>query len=207
MNAKNKGAICQYSVFLGLGDVLLDYGIQPLILEYLSDKFTNRNEWKYYLGRISAYKGKNKKDESIFETKMVIDFLKSDMKPLSEVKTHWDESLVDMHHRLFLRYFPMMKGGIFDMSLWLKEHGNNAKEYYKSFLKLFIKDGILFENFLINGKELAFTKNIILPALIDIEKETGMRPLIVALEPTDIEGDQFWLSHPHQEGFFDGLSK
>ncbi len=48
-----------------------------------------------------------------------------------------------------------------------------------------------------NKNELLFIKNIFLPAFLKIYRETTYKPLIVALEPTEIEGDRFWLCHPH----------
>lgn len=186
--------------FMNIADTVDDYGIQPLILEYLDDKFTNRNQWKYFLGRLSFYKGHDKNKTAMFECKVIMDFNTHNMQPISSVKTLAGNSLVDFHHDLFLRHFPHMKNvGMFDMSEWLREHGGGAKAYYKTFLSLFLKHGILFENFLIDGNESVFTKEIILPALFEIHKETRVKPLIVALEPTDIESDQFWLSHPYEK--------
>jgi hypothetical protein len=171
---------------------------QPLILEYTSDKFNDRNECKYYLGKLRFHKGINKKGETMFERVNIIKFNESNNKPISSLFTHWGERLVDFHHRLFNASFPQLKGGVYDLSDWLHKVGPSAKQYYKSFFTLFIKDAILFENFLLDGKEDSFTKEIILPALEDIQKECNVKPLIVALEPTDIEGDQFWLSHPYK---------
>ena len=44
---------------------------------------------------------------------------------------------------------------------------------------------------------LLFTKTVFLPAFIAVYKEFGVKPLIVALEPTEIETDIFWMSHPY----------
>jgi hypothetical protein len=182
--------------------------LHPIIFEYTADKFTNRNDWKYSLGRISLHKGTNKKGEQIFECKNVIDFNQCNNKPIHSINTHWNQSLVDFHHEIFTKGYPTLKNNVFDLSSWLHEFGSSAKDYYKPFLTLFLKNGILFENFLLEGKELSFTKEIILPTLIEIAKETGHKPLIVALEPTEIEGDQFWLAHPYQEKeFIEGKMK
>ena len=169
--------------------------LEPLFLEYTQDKFTNRNECKFALAKLLFYKGKNKKNEPIFESKNVIDINDSNCKPMSSIKTMWGQSLVDFHHDLFLSEFPNLKDNIFDFSEWVQEHGKTAKEYYKIFLLLFIKHGILFENFIFKSKELGFTKEVILPVFIDILKETGMKPLIVALEPPEIEDGHFWQAY------------
>lgn len=173
--------------------------LQPLILEYTEDKFTNRNESKYFLGRISLANGVNKRAEDLFEHHNIINFNDSNSRPISLVNTLWGQSLVDFHHELFFEDFPNHRGNVFDLSKWLHEQGGNAKGYYKAFLSLFLKHGILLENFLVGGKELSFTKDVILPAILEIETETGLRPLIVALEPTEIEDSKFWLSHPYKK--------
>jgi hypothetical protein len=176
--------------------------LHPIIFEYTADKFTNRNEWKYSLGRISLHKGMNRKKEQIFECKNVINFNQSNNKPIHSINTHWNQSLVDFHHEIFTKGYPHLKDSIFDLSDWLHKFGTTAKDYYKAFLCLFLKHGILFENFLIYGEELPFTQEVILPMIIKITEETGLKPLIVALEPTEIEGDQFWLAHPYQQKSF-----
>ncbi len=182
--------------FIIAADAFEDF--QPVILEYLDDKFNNRNDWKYSLGRLSFFKGYNKKREQMFECHNIIDFNDSNNKPLSSIKTRWGELLVDFHHRLFTESQHKLRDKAYDLSGWLKikGNGNGPRDYYKLFLSLFICNGILFENFLIKGKEGLFTKEVILPALLSLQQECGVKPMIVALEPTDIEDDRFWLSHP-----------
>jgi hypothetical protein len=184
--------------FLHIVSVLAD--LQPLFLEYTEDKFTNRNECKFSLGKISLYKGMNKKEEPIYEKINIIDINESNCQPISSIKTVWGQSLVDFHHELFLTCFPDYKDNICDFSSWVSQNGKSAKDYYKLFLSLFIKNGILFENFLTENSELSFTKQVVLPAIIEIVEETGVKPLIVALEPTEIEGKHFWQAHPFETG-------
>lgn len=172
--------------------------LQPLILEYTADKFNNRNEMKFVLGKIPFHKGMNKNGEAIIERRNIIDINASNNVPLHEVTTLWGQRLVDFHHEMFETTFPHLKNAFLDLSPWLHELGPTAKDYYKGFLALFLRDGILFENFMIDGSEREFTKHIIVPAMLEIEAECGYRPLIVALEPTHIESDEFWLSHPYE---------
>lgn len=184
----------EVSRFLSAADALTE--LNPLILEYTADKFNNRNEWKFSLAKLRFHHGLNKLGEQIFDTKTVIDINAGNNQPLKDIKTHAGTSLVDTHHKLFADRFPQFTESTYDLSEWLHAIGPQAQDYYKSFFALFLKDGILFENFMVDGKEMEFTKNIILPALIELEQETGLRPLIVPLEPTHIEGDKFWLSYP-----------
>lgn len=175
---------------------------KPIIFEYLDDTFNDINEYKYHLGKLRFHKGLNKRGEPIIERVSIFDFTESNGKPFSSLKTHWGESVIDFHHRLFNTAFPQFSDCVFDLSDWLRQIAPSAKQYYKSFFTLFLRDGILFENFIPAGKEFTFTRDVIVPAILEIEAETGLRPLIVALEPTEIEGDHFWLSHPadvHQQ--------
>jgi hypothetical protein len=176
----------------------LDGQLTPIILEYKDDKFTNLNECKFYLGKICLYKGKNKLGESLFEFEKIIDINDSNCKPISSIKTFWGQSLVDFHHELFFSNFPYLKDNVFDFSTWLHNNGHSAKAYYKLFLSLFLQNNILLENFLLEGRESVFIREVILPSILEITKEAGVKPLIVALEPTDIEGDKFWHAHAYE---------
>jgi hypothetical protein len=172
--------------------------LQPLVLEYLADKFNNRSDGKYFLGKIPFYRGRNGKGESLIEFNTIIDFNASNNKPINSVNTHWGQSLVDFHHELFDQALPDFANARFDLSEWLHAVGPAAHNYYKSFLTLFLKDALLFENFFIDSsqKEFSFNRDIILPAFKEICEESGVRPLIVALEPTHMECDPFWNAHP-----------
>lgn len=172
--------------------------LEPVILEYLDDKFNDRNEGKYFLGKLCFHKGTNKNGEAIWESVRIIDFNASNNKPISSLHTSWGESFVGFHHDLFRQSFPKHTQGMLDLSDWLRSIGG-AREYYKAFLSLFLRGGILFENFYPNGVETQFTRDVVLPSIMEITKETGMKPLIVTLAPTEIEGDQFWQSHPYRE--------
>lgn len=176
--------------------------LEPLFFEYLEDKFTSNNEWKHALGKLFFYAGKGKKGGSKIESFNVIDFNQFNGKKISEVRTLWGQSLVDFHHEFFNARYREADAAFFDASAWFKHHGPSALEYYKSFLALFVRHGILFENFMIDQKEIAFTREIFLPAFIAVSEELGLKPLIVNLEPTEIEGDRFWMCHPVEDKEF-----
>jgi hypothetical protein len=176
--------------------------LEPLILEYCKDTFRNENEWKYSLGKIPFFKGWDSKGGITLENLSVIDFNASNGKRIHSLETLWGQSLVDLHHELFSRVFPKLVNNVFDLSDWLSENGQFAKSYYKPFLKIFIKNGILFENFLLEEPELTFNRNVVLPSFVELMNETGLKPLIVPLEPTETEGSQFWLCHPYEDKAF-----
>jgi len=103
--------------------------------------------------------------------------------------------MTDFHHELFNARFPKFKNSIFDESKWYWKMGK-CKTVLQTLFTFFIKHGILFENFLLDSKELSFSRDVFLPAFLQIEEETGLKPLIVALEPTEIEEDIFWMCYP-----------
>lgn len=179
--------------FISLIDAIDD--LTPVFWEYHHDKFTSNNECKHSLGKMSFHFGRGKKGGSKINRANVIDFNTYNGKKIIDIQTKWGESLIDFHHELFKRAYPNITS-FFDGSEWFLKSGGHAKEYYKVFLLLFVQNGILFENFMLDEKELSFTKEIFLPAFIEVERLTGKKPLIVALAPTEIEGDHFWMCHP-----------
>ncbi len=172
-------------------------GLKPLFLEIHEDKYSLNNPLKYYLGRMALHNGIGKKGGHKIEYRNVIDFNESHTKRISEVKTLWGESLIDFHHRLLAHAYSLDEGCLCNVSELLDPGSRSAKEYYRKLLPLFARHGILFENFMLNGEELAFTRDIFLPAFFEVWEKTGKKPLVVALEPTEIEGDIFWLCHPY----------
>ena len=182
--------------FISLIDVLDGY--KPLIFEYFKDKFTDNNEFKYYLGMLAFFFGRGKKGGERIRFLNTIDFNSSRGKKIEEVQTIWGETLINFHHRLFEKAYMEKNKDIllFDASEWFAKNGSGASNYYKNFLSLFLQNNLLFENFMLDVKEITFTKEIFLPAFIQIFKETGYKPLIVALEPTEVESEVFWMCHP-----------
>jgi hypothetical protein len=185
----------EISRFMGVADIFPDFN--TVILEYLDDRFLDRNENKYFLGKLRFQKGLSKDGQPIYENSVLINFNESNNKPISSLLTKWGERLVDFHHDMFKKRFPIFSNSYYDLSSWLHMYGGSAKDYYKPFLTLLLKDGILFENMLVNQKEEAIVRDVILPAFHEIEQESGFKPLIVPLAPTDMEADDFWHSHPY----------
>lgn len=173
--------------------------LKPVFWEYYADKFTSNNEWKHSLGKLFFYLGRGKKGGAKIECLKIIDFNRFNGQAICDVKTLWGESLIDFHHRFTRERFRDISSSFFDASCWFAENGKSADKYYQTFLELFVKHGILFENFLLDEKELSFTKEVFLPAFIEVWRKTGHKPLIVSLEPTDIEDDKFWMCHPHAD--------
>lgn len=168
--------------------------LTPVSLEYLEDKFVTTNSCKLSWGKMAFYQGRNRNGEAIFYYKIIIDFFKSDGKKFKEIKTLWGESFVDFHHRILGANPSCIK--ILDFSSWYKKRGGNATDYYPYILSLFICHGILFENFLMYGKESKFTHEIVKPSFKKVEEYFGVKPLIVPLVPHDEVSDKYWWCYP-----------
>lgn len=166
--------------------------IDPVFWEYYDDKFTSNNPIKHALGKMRFQSEINKQTNLC---KNIIDFNACDGKKIKDLKTAWGESLIDFHHSLIESEFCNSKF-FFDASDWFHHTGENAKGYYSKYLYLFLRNGILYENFLLEGHELIFVKEVFLPAFIKVWESSGYKPLIVELLPFDSQGNDYWLSYP-----------
>lgn len=176
-----------------------EFGLKPVFSEYHSDKFTSNNAFKHSLGVLHLSDGICKNGEPKLEKITVVDFKRYDGKSFKDVLTFWSEPLIDFHKRLF-KIFGHSKDDLvfYDASDWLKRNGGSAKNYYKKETLLYVCHGILFENFLLTGKEGNFTKEIFLPAFEEVINLTGLKPLIVPIPPMDIEEDPSWIFYDNK---------
>ncbi|HNW71316.1 MAG TPA: hypothetical protein PKZ36_01605 [Candidatus Paceibacterota bacterium] len=178
-----------------------DFGLIPIFSEYLDDKFTSNNSFKHSLGVIHLDKGISKNGESQYRKINVVDFKKYDGNSLKNVLTKWGESLTSFHKRLFDISKCKSPNMIFyDASEWLKRNGGEAKQYYKKEMLLYTCHGILFENFLLSGRDAVFAKEILLPSLEEVYNLTGLKPLIVPIPPMDAEEEVIWNFYDEKVG-------
>jgi hypothetical protein len=184
--------------FISIADGF-DYNL--MLCEYKNDKFTPNNPLKYFLGRLGFHFGYGRNGGHKVIYRNIIDFNSSNGRPLRTIKTLWGQNLTDFHRELLTTRYPKLNGKnlFFDYSDWFQQNGGSAKKYYEKLLALFIYHGILFENFSLEGEEYNFTKEYFLPAFLKVTKKLGYRPLIIALEPTEVENEYFWLCHPSGE--------
>lgn len=173
-----------------------DNGLKTVFFEYRADKFTSNNDFKYSLGQLKIHDNVNKHGDNIEEKFTIIDFNKYNGKPLGDVMTLWSEPLIDFHRKLFdVCGYSQKDLCFFDASEWFRKNGDKATNYYVNFLLLFVRNGILFENFLLEGTEGEFTREIFLPAFEKAFELSGVKPLVVPIPPMDNQDDAHWVSY------------
>ncbi len=155
-------------------------GLLPVIAGLSRDKFVTHNPLKRALARMCFHHGFNRHGQTLVEYMNVLDD-KQQGRPLGEVRTFWGQSLVAFHQELLTH---ALNGDshpvIFDNSPQYARAGCCPTAYYREFLlRLCLADGILFEDFLLDETEIAFTRDVVLPAFEAVTGQFGMRPLIV----------------------------
>lgn len=172
--------------------------LKPLILEYRDDKFvSSENRSKRALGKMPIYQFTGSDGRDMVEYETVCDFNISTGKKFKDVVCNHGEGLIPFHHRLFRALTKLNpKTYCVDASHWFHSAGERAEHYYEELLTLFIRDGIMFENFMPLRSESAFTKSIIAPAFEKLKAKYEMEPLIVRLLPENEDTRQFWDAYP-----------
>jgi len=169
--------------------------LHPVFFEYHDDKFNSQNTFKHSLGQIHMPKSAHKNNE--VEKVTIIDFNKHNGKKLREIKTLWEEPLIDFHKRLFVAHGYNIEDFDFpDVSHYFKGSGKKVVDYYTNIFILFTCFGVLFENFLTSkDDEGDFTRTVVLPTIEKVLNKVGVKPIIVPLEPLDMEAEHFWYHH------------
>jgi len=174
----------------------LELGLKPVVFEYLDDIFITTNFDKASLAKMVFYSGKNKNGGTLTTSKHVIDLSgKNEKLKIMELSTLWGQNFVDFHHDITNKYYKNIE--IYDGSKWYHLMGKSPEEYYKCVFALYIRNGILFENYLLNNKrEKKFIEDVLLPAFEFVYKEFGLKPLIVPLVPREDEDNKCWWCYP-----------
>jgi len=178
--------------FLRFMDLANNIGMKFATIECLDDKYISTNSLKRLLGKMFFYTGTNKNGDNVCVSQKVIDFDNSEGKCIKDIETVVGKKLVDLHHDILCEEFPHIRSTIKDISRWVNANGKTPDVFYPRFLAFFLRNGILFENFLLNKEEKKLTENIIIPAVVMLKKEFGLKPLIVGLLPKETEDDQSW---------------
>lgn len=172
--------------------------LKPLLLEYTKDKFFAGNSDKYHIGKMFFYSGKGHNKGNKIDAIKIIDFSKSEGKPIKNIKTLWGENFVEFHHNILKAQFPETNNQVVDIYDWIHKKGSTPKKYYPHFLGLFMCHGVYFDNFLLEENEVEFNQEIVLPTFNKLYQEFGIKPLIVPIIPFDEERDLHWWCYASQ---------
>lgn len=155
------------------------YDLTPFVIEYYEDKFVSSgNQFKRGLGKLPIHQFTSPGGRDVFEYKTIVDFNQHVGHPIKSVLTVHGESLVTLHHQLFFAAANIKPVVISrDGSHWFKQF-ENSKEYYQHFLKLFIRDNILFETFITTPSEEIFFNEVVKPSYSCVVEQISMKPLI-----------------------------
>jgi hypothetical protein len=156
--------------------------LSPMGLEFTDDRFRASNPEKHRRCRPSfeivpdRFRGLHLMDGSPLEGRK-----------LGELKLKNGTALPQFHRALMRHTFPEFVRHQVDISRWFSE-ARRDKFYYLHYLALFIRDGILFENFLAaDPEELRFAREHVIPSFTRAVELFSVRPLIVPLVPLDKE--------------------
>jgi len=176
-------------------DLVNGTDLLPAIAEFNHDKFVAQNPLKCALARMGFHNGFNRHGQPLVEFVNVMNSSQQG-RPLKDLQTFWGQSLIAFHHELLAH---TLNGGVhpvvFDSSPQYFRAGGTAAAYYRKFLlPLCVANCIVFEDYLLDGKELSFTHDVVLPAFDAVTVEWGIKPLIVRLSPSgeEVSPDWFW---------------
>lgn len=167
--------------------------IKPLLIECPSEKFTPNNPDKYHSCRMFFYDGKGKNGGNRISAFNIVDFNKCMGKKFENINTIWGENLVTFHRKFLSKIAPQRKKDILDISVWFDKKNHS----YDKYLALFICNGILFENFLLEDEELPFTQKKVVPSFNRLIKIFNVNPLIVPVVPVEKSHDIVWSCFPN----------
>lgn len=179
-------------------DLIKQLELDFMCCEFPEDKFVAKNRDKYNLCKMSFFNGLGKGMYEIIDVRKIVDIQSCEGRMFCDIKTLWKEDLVGFHHRALSRVLPEIGNNIFDISAWFKRKGPKSKDFYLSYLALFVCYGVLFENFSTKEgiDEKDFSYEIVLPTINKLIEIFGVKPLIVPAIPTESESSPHWWHYP-----------
>lgn len=176
-------------------DVAESLQLNPLLLEY-DGKFVAKNVEKYYLCRLFCMRHVGKKGGVLYKTHPIVNFNDNEGKYLSQVHTKRGDSLVEFHHELLASAYPGTSHDLVSITDWFNRTRSNGEHYYFDFLSMFIRNGVLFDNYIAEDKEeRVFIRQRLLSSFKAVTSFYGVRPLIVPLLPIETESMTPWFSY------------
>ncbi len=173
-----------------------ELGIEPIVFEYHDDLFTTNNHGKLCLAKMFFYKGldNDKKTKESEIRSIELGGNTNENKRLRDIQTLWGENFVDFHHRILDKHYDIET---IDASDWYKAMGGKAYLYYVPYIALLAVRNVLFEN-LEPGRDDSFFNEIFFPAVEFVEKEFGLKPLIMPIAPPEDMENIYWWSYPEK---------
>lgn len=179
-------------------DIAEDIGLERSLWEYTVGKFVGKNQEKRHLGKLHFFHGRGKKNGKKIDHLNVVNFNTEEGKQMRDVMTLNGQTLVDFHHDLLSKRSPAENLKPIDVSEWFDET-KKLDLYYVYYLSLFIRDHILFENFLPDDEEESkFTVEKFFPSFEKVTEIFGIKPLIVPLLPIEHEKSSTWFSYDEE---------
>lgn len=176
-------------------DVSESLQLNPLLLEY-DGKLVAKNLEKYYLCRLFCMRHVGKKGGVLYGTHSVVNFNDNEGKYLSQVHTKNGESLLKFHHDLLSSVYPGISHNMFSITDWFNRTRSHGEHYYFDFLSMFIRNGVLFDNYIADDKEeQIFVRHRLLSSFKAVTSFYGVKPLIVPLLPLETESMTPWFSY------------
>lgn len=174
-------------------EITKPHDLTLVIGEDIKGIFVANNELKISLAKLPVVSGLSRSGDEIIQNVTIVDFSTNQGKPMNEILTKSGETLPEFHHNLFKSVYPNLPE-IVDESQWIdRNNRNNIREQYKKMLALLCVHGIMFESYMPN--ESKFVLEVVKPAFDAIEKEIGVRPLIVEHISPDLELTRNWNSY------------
>lgn len=172
--------------------------LSPLFWEYYSDKYVSSgNTYKRSLGKLPIYQYTGGDGRDIFTYRRILDFNTCVGKQILDARCLMGNNLIEIHHNLLEKVARVnINDSCVDASAWFKKMGGHAFEYYPLFFALFIRDGILFENFGALPEEQSFLHDVVEPSYQYVKDLFGLDPIVVHLLPPEQESRPFWDLYP-----------
>ena len=175
--------------------------LKPICFEHIQDKFFTGNFTKYGLTNLAFFQGLDKNKKSLVVKQKIIDFedVKGKNLKMCDIKTLWGEKLVDFHHLFLLEMFPIMNNHVIDTSDWFSKSENRIDSYYNYVLSLSVCHLVLFDDFDLTEEDNKFTNERIVPIIKKIEKELGVKPIIIKISKVgEHSNDPYWWAYPKE---------
>lgn len=169
-------------------------GAKAVCFEYKDDLFCTNNIDKVLTAKMRFLHGNGRNNGKITTFMKLFDLPGNDNIPLSRIQSSNGLNIVRLHHTLLNCHKLNIE--IVTSTPLYEAWGKKPSAYYRKFLALFICHGILFENFLLDGSEGQFTRDIAWPAIRQVTNHFGLKPLIVRLLPEESEADPYWCWYP-----------